>query len=91
MHIFGNLSLVILEHFHRISFKDTAMNPHFSILLHSLLLIGTLLPLSTPATSEPAVSNPAEQIQTASDPSQPSQLVAFGRGIPASRGGGGTR
>lgn len=58
------------------------MNKHFSILLHSVLLVGTLLPLSALSSIE----------QTLTPPVGSSDLhLAFGSGIPESRGGGGTR
>lgn len=63
--------------------KDETMNKHFSILLHSVLLVGTLLPLSALSSIEQTLTPP---IGSSSD-----LHLAFGSGIPESRGGGGTR
>jgi hypothetical protein len=58
------------------------MNKQFSLLLHSALIVAALLPLS-PLASRPLAAVPAS--------ADVSQLVAFGNGAPAYRGGGGTR
>lgn len=74
------------------------MNKHFSLLLHSVLLIGALLPLS-PIASITSITSmqfftgqgsvvPAE---TGSDASEAPNFLAYGSGIPGYRGGGGTR
>lgn len=59
------------------------MNRYFLILLHSVLLIGALLPLFS-------LSPPTQPTSTQPIFSSESQL-AFGSGIPDSRGSGGTR
>lgn len=60
------------------------MNRYFLILLHGVLLIGALLPLfSLPPSTQTTSTQPAF--------SSTSQLLAFGSGIPKSRGSGGTR
>lgn len=70
------------------------MNKHFSLLIHSLLIVGALLPLSPLAS----VNQPAQPTASQNPLSKPahaspeaSQLLAFGSGAPQFRGGGGTR
>lgn len=66
------------------------MNKHFSLLIHSLLIVGALLPLSPIASSvQPVSTQPT--VQPTVLPADASQLVAFGSGAPRYRGGGGTR
>lgn len=60
------------------------MNRYFSILLHSILLVGASLSLGS-------VSLPEQTTTTQPAVSSPSELLAFGSGIPESRGSGGTR
>lgn len=62
------------------------MNKHFSLLLHSLLLVGALLPLSPLAETIQTAANPL-----ASNPTTGDTVLAYGSGMPAFRGGGGTR
>lgn len=65
------------------------MNKHFSLLIHSLLIVGALLPLSPAASVQPVSTQPI--VQPTVLPADASQLVAFGGGVPRYRGGGGTR
>jgi hypothetical protein len=77
------------------------MNKHFSLLLHSVLLIGALLPLSPIASITSITSITSMQFftgqgsvvpaETGSDASEAPNFLAYGSGIPGYRGGGGTR
>jgi len=71
------------------------MNKQFSLLLHSILISGALFSLMPPA---PSVSSRQTTPQTIT--AQPisnqafqanARFISYGRGIPQSRGGGGTR
>jgi hypothetical protein len=69
------------------------MNKHLSLLLHSVLLIGALLPLS-PIASMTSIQAPTSQqpvVPVATEPSETPNFLAYGSGIPRYRRGGGTR
>lgn len=76
------------------------MNKHFSLLLHSLLIVGALLPLSPITTSVQIRLNATPSSHQFAD--QPARLdypsnadgqhfLAYGQGVPHYRRGGGTR
>lgn len=64
------------------------MNKQFSLLLHSVLIVGALIPFSPIA---PALQAQSSDQVTLPATSQESALVAFGSGVPGMRAGGGTR
>jgi hypothetical protein len=77
------------------------VNKHFSLLLHSMLIVGTLLPLSPlTASVQTRVQSNSSGHQFVDQPNTPTQLdhsadnpqfLAYGQGVPQYRGGGGTR
>ena len=68
------------------------MNKQFSLLLHSILISSTLFTLM-PASQlvQPAHAAAATTHQTIAQPQPDAVLISFGRGVPRSRSGGGTR
>jgi hypothetical protein len=66
------------------------MNKQFSLLLHSILISGTLFVLM-PASPLVQPAAAATTHQTIAQPQPDVMLISFGRGVPRSRSGGGTR
>lgn len=64
------------------------MNKQLSLLLHSVLIVGALLPFSpiVPALQAQNSSHAARQ-----ETAEASGIMAFGSGAPGFRAGGGTR
>ncbi len=64
------------------------MNKQFSLLLHSVLIVGALIPFSPIV---PALQTQHSGQATLQATAEGSTLVAFGGGVPGFRAGGGTR